>query len=87
VLHIVTGKISAFKTKLGSIFLKNSAVLDFTSNTGNRLIGVRSSAAGTFIPISHISHTDAAVHTAGSYKRKFIQGFHRQPLFIIYQGL
>ena len=85
--QIVAGIISAFKTKLDSIFLKNSTVLDFTSNTGDGFLGVRFSAAVTFIPCSHISHTNAAVHSTGSYKRKFIQGFHRQTLFIICQGL
>jgi hypothetical protein len=74
--QIIAGKISAFKTKLRFAFLKNFAILDFTSHTGNRFIGVRCSAAGTFIFFSQISHTNAAVHSAGGYKRKFIQGFH-----------
>ena len=84
--QIVAGEISAFKTKLCSAVSKYSAILDFTPNTGDRFIGIRSSATGTFIFLSQISHTNAAVHSAGGYKRKFIQGFHSQPLFFICQG-
>jgi hypothetical protein len=50
--QIVTGEIIAFKTKLCAAGSKNCAVLDFTSHTGNRFIGIRSSAAGTFILFS-----------------------------------
>jgi hypothetical protein len=75
--QIIAGEISAFKTKRCSAVSKYFAGLDFTSHTGDWFIGVRSSAAGTFIFFSQISHTNAAVHSAGGYKRKFIQGFHR----------
>jgi len=74
--QIIAGEISAFKTKLRFAFLKYCAGLDFTSNTGDRFIGVHSSTTGTFIFFSQISHANAAVHSAGGYKRKFIQGFH-----------
>jgi hypothetical protein len=47
--QIIAGEISAFKTKLRFAFSKKIAVLDFTSHAGNRFIGIRCSAAGTFI--------------------------------------
>jgi hypothetical protein len=72
----IAGEISAFKTKFRSAFSKKCAVLDFTTLTGDWFIDVRSSATGTFIFFSQIRHTNAAVHSAGSYKRIFIQGFH-----------
>jgi hypothetical protein len=74
--QIVAGEISAFKTNLCIVFSEHFAGLDFTSNTGDRFISIRSSAAGAFIFFSQISHANAAVHSAGGYKRKFIQGFH-----------
>jgi hypothetical protein len=70
--QIIAREISAFKTKLCTAFLENFAGLDFTSHAGDRFIGVRCSAAGTFIFLSQISHANAAVHSAGGYKRKFI---------------
>jgi hypothetical protein len=78
----ITGKISAFKTKLCSAISKIFTILDFTSNPGDWFIGVHYSATGTFIFFSQISHTNAAVHSAGGYKRIFIQGLHN--LIIIF---
>jgi len=80
--QIVAWEISAFKTKLCTVFEKNFAILDFTSNAGDWFIDIHPSATGTFIIFSQIGHTNAAVHTAGSYKRIFIQGFHGQILFL-----
>jgi hypothetical protein len=75
--QIIAGEILAFKTKLCSVGSKNFACLDFTSYAGNRFIGVRCSAARAFIFfVSQISHTNTTVHSAGGYKRKFIQGFY-----------
>jgi hypothetical protein len=84
--QIVAGEISAFKTIFRFAFLKYFAGFNFTSHTGNWLIDVRCSATGTFILFSQINHTNAAVHSAGSYERIFIQGFHIQSLFFICQG-
>jgi hypothetical protein len=71
----IAGEISAFKTKLCAAAPKNGAGLDFTSNAGDWLICVCSSTTGTFIFFSQIRHANAAVHSAGSYQRIFIQGF------------
>lgn len=61
----VTGKLLAFRTVFCLAFMEKFAIFDFTSGTGDRYIQVRFSAPGAFILFSQISHTDAAVHTAG----------------------
>jgi hypothetical protein len=71
----ITGEISAFKTMLCAAAPKNVAVLNFTSNASDWFICIRFSATGTFIFLSQIRHTNTTVHSAGSYKRIFIQGF------------
>jgi hypothetical protein len=52
--QIYAGEISAFKTELRPTFSKYFAVLDFTSDTGDRFIGVRSFTAGAIIYFSQI---------------------------------
>ena len=71
--QIIAGKISAFKTKRCFAAAKYFTVLDFTSYTGNRFIGVLSPAADAFIFFSQIRHANAAVHSAGSDKRIFMK--------------
>ena len=74
--QIITGKIFAFKTKLSPILLECLTGFNFTSNTGDRFIDVRYSAAWTFVFHPQMTPANTTVYTAGSYQSRFIQRFH-----------
>jgi hypothetical protein len=74
--QITAGEISAFKTKFCAVFLKCFAGLNFTSNTCDRFIYVRSSAAWTFVFHPQMTPANTTVYTARSYQSRFIQRFH-----------
>ena len=70
--QIIAREFFTFKTKPCFAILKSFACFDFTSNTGDWLISIWSSATDTFVVFSQIGYANPTVHSARGYERCFI---------------